>query len=72
MLGPHLGMQTHVEMTPDMIRGWYADAGGEVQPDVGPSVQTAGQAEERLEARVRTLNAVAARLYDRWTKGLAT
>ncbi len=72
VLGPHLGMQTHVEMTPDMIRGWYADAGGEVQPDVGPSVQTAGQAEERLEARVRTLNAVAARLYDRWTKGLAT
>ncbi len=70
-LGPHLGMQTHVEMTPDMIRAWYADAGDEVTPHAGPSVQTAPEATERLEERVRALNTVAARLYDRWIEGLA-
>jgi GMP synthase-like glutamine amidotransferase len=70
-LGPHLGMQCHVEMTPELIRTWYADSGEEVQRRAGPSVQTAAQAEERLEERVRDLNAVAARLYDRWVEGLA-
>jgi GMP synthase-like glutamine amidotransferase len=71
VLGPHLGMQTHVEMTPDMIRAWYADAGDEVTPHAGPSVQTVQEATERLDERVRSLNAVAARLYDRWVEGLA-
>ena len=71
VLGKHLGMQTHVEMTPDMIRAWYADAGDEVTPHAGPSVQAVGEATERLDERVRALNAVAARLYDRWIEGLA-
>jgi GMP synthase-like glutamine amidotransferase len=71
VLGKHLGMQTHVEMTPDMIRAWYADAGDEVTPHAGPSVQLAAAATERLDERVHALNAVAARLYDRWVEGLA-
>ena len=71
VLGKHLGMQTHVEMTPDMIRAWYADADDELGPHVGPSVQTAAEATARLDERVRALNAVAARLYDRWVEGLA-
>ena len=70
-LGRHLGMQCHVEMTADLIRTWYADAGEEVRRHAGPSVQTPAQAEERIEERVRELNAVAARLYDRWIEGLA-
>ena len=70
-LGPHLGMQCHVEMTSELVRRWYADAGDELRRHAGPSVQTAEQAEERLEDRVRDLNAVAARLYDRWVESLA-
>jgi GMP synthase-like glutamine amidotransferase len=70
-LGRHLGMQCHVEMTADLIRTWYADAGDEVRRHAGPSVQTPEQAEERIEERVRELNGVAARLYDRWVEGLA-
>jgi GMP synthase-like glutamine amidotransferase len=70
-LGKHLGMQCHVEMTPDMIRNWAADSGDEVARAAGPSVQTAAQMEERIEERVRDLNAVAARLYARWVEGLA-
>jgi GMP synthase-like glutamine amidotransferase len=70
-LGKHLGMQCHVEMTPDMIRTWAADAAGEVSRPAGPAVQTPAQMEERIDERVRDLNAVAARLYDRWLEGLA-
>jgi GMP synthase-like glutamine amidotransferase len=70
-LGKHLGMQCHVEMTADLIRAWYADAGEEVRGHAGASVQTREQAEERIGERVRELNGVAARLYDRWIEGLA-
>ncbi len=70
-LGKHLGMQCHVEMTTDMIRSWYADSGEEVRRHAGASVQTAEQAEALIEDRVRDLNRVAARLYDRWVEGLA-
>jgi GMP synthase-like glutamine amidotransferase len=69
VLGKHLGMQCHVEMTAGMIRTWYADAGEAVRASA--SVQTAEQAEERIEERVSELNRVAARLYDRWVEGLA-
>jgi GMP synthase-like glutamine amidotransferase len=69
-LGKHLGMQCHVEMTPDMIRAWAADSAGELSRSAGPAVQTPVQMEERIEERVRDLNAVAARLYDRWLEGL--
>ncbi len=70
-LGRHLGMQCHVEMTADLIRTWYTDAGEEVRRHAGAAVQTAEQAGERIEERVRELNGVAARLYDRWVEGLA-
>jgi GMP synthase-like glutamine amidotransferase len=69
-LGKHLGMQCHVEMTPDMIRCWAADSADEVSRPAGPAVQTPAQMEERIDERVRDLNAVAARLYDRWIEGL--
>ena len=66
----HLGMQCHVEMTPGLIRAWCADWGTEVRGKASPSVQTPEQMEQDIEARVRALNAVAARLYDRWIAGL--
>jgi GMP synthase-like glutamine amidotransferase len=69
-LGKHLGMQCHVEMTPEMIRTWAADSADELSRAAGPAVQTPAQMEERIEERVRSLNAVAARLYDRWLEGL--
>jgi GMP synthase-like glutamine amidotransferase len=65
-LDKHLGMQCHVEMTPELIRSWSDGWRG----GTDPSVQTAEQMQERLDERVRALNAVAARLYDRWVEGL--
>ena len=70
VLGKHLGMQCHVEMTPEMIRTWCQDWGNEVRNRASASIQTPEQMEENLPVRVAQLNAVAARLYDVWSLGL--
>jgi GMP synthase-like glutamine amidotransferase len=74
VLGPHLAMQCHVEMTPELIRSWCRDWGKEVRALAArtPSVQTPAEMMEGIEARVQALNAVADRLYDRWIEGLST
>jgi GMP synthase-like glutamine amidotransferase len=71
-LGPHLAMQCHVEMTPELIRAWCKDWEQEVSALAlrMPSVQTPAQMTESLEDRTRALNAVADGIYDRWRKGL--
>jgi GMP synthase-like glutamine amidotransferase len=71
--GPHLGMQCHVEMTADLIRSWCADWDREVRSLAAraPSVQTPDEMCEAIDARVRDLNAVADRVYGRWSAGLA-
>jgi GMP synthase-like glutamine amidotransferase len=68
VLGPHLGMQCHVEMTPELIRAWCRDWGREVESLARrvPSVQTPAEMTEGIDEKVRALNAVADRLYDRW------
>ena len=72
VLGPHLGMQCHVEMTPELIRAWCTDWGKEVESVARrvPSVQTPAQMMESLEEKTRTLNAIVDRLYDRWSAAL--
>jgi GMP synthase-like glutamine amidotransferase len=70
-LGPHLGMQCHVEMTPELIRSWCEDWEKELVARAGPSVQTPEQMFERLDERVRSLNRIADRLYVRWIEGLS-
>jgi len=71
-LGPHLGMQCHVEMTPELVRAWCRDWEKEVESLARrtPSVQTPAQMTVSLEEGTRALNRVADRLYDRWTIGL--
>jgi len=74
VMGPHLGMQCHVEMTPDLIRSWCAEWGREVeriQYKSVQSIQTPEQMQAGLDEQVAALHAVADRLYDRWVKGLA-
>ena len=72
VLGKHLAMQCHVEMTPELIRAWCLEWGKEVEALARrvPSVQTPGQMTEAVEDRTRELNAVADRVYDRWIAGL--
>jgi GMP synthase-like glutamine amidotransferase len=70
VLGKHLGMQCHVEMTPALIRSWCDDWEKELISKASPSVQTPVQMVEQLEHRVHSLNAIATRLYERWIEGL--
>lgn len=72
-LGKHFGMQCHVEMTEDMIRTWCRDWAKEVEALASRvvSVQTPAEMETGISGKVRALNAVADRIYDRWITGLA-
>ncbi|HZR70034.1 MAG TPA: type 1 glutamine amidotransferase [Burkholderiales bacterium] len=70
-LGNHLGMQCHVEMTPEMIRTWCRGWRQEGIVGRAPSVQTPAEMQMDLARRVDTLNGVARRVYDRWIRGLA-
>ena len=71
-LGKHLGLQCHVEMTPELIRTWCLDWQKEVQSLAArmPSVQTPAEMTDALDAKVQHLNAVADRVYERWIAGL--
>jgi GMP synthase-like glutamine amidotransferase len=73
VMGKHFGMQCHVEMTAEMIRTWCRDWAKEVEALAGrvASVQTPAQMEQGIDDKVRALNAVADRIYDRWVSGLA-
>ncbi|MGE0558300.1 MAG: type 1 glutamine amidotransferase [Burkholderiales bacterium] len=73
VLGKHFAMQCHVEMTEDLIRTWCHDWAKEVEALAGrvASVQTPAEMEQGISDKVRALNAVADRIYDRWVAGLA-
>ncbi|HWN31071.1 MAG TPA: type 1 glutamine amidotransferase [Burkholderiales bacterium] len=69
-LGGHLGLQCHVEMTPELVKSWCKTGAREIAASLGPSVQTALEMQADLENRVPQLQRIADRLYSRWVKGL--
>jgi len=70
-LGGHLGLQCHVEMTPELVKSWCKTGAREIAANLGLSVQTALEMQADLENRVPRLHRIADRLYSRWVKGLA-
>jgi len=70
VLGKHLGMQCHVEMTRDMIETWCAIGKDEIAAADSPAVQTPQQMALDMDAKLTALNTVAAQLYTHWIKGL--
>lgn len=70
VLGPHLALQCHIEMTEEMVRSWSRSGAKEISGNPGPSVQNADTMTANLAARVQALNGVADRLYERWILGL--
>lgn len=70
VLGPHLGMQCHVEMTEAMIRLWNRQWADE-SAVASPSVQTPDQMYENMNERLAAMRVAADRLYSRWIAGLA-
>ena len=71
VMGKHLGMQCHVEMTEAMIRLWNRAWADEITGEPPASIQTPAQMYEDVGARVSRLHSVAERLYTRWLAGLA-
>lgn len=66
----HLGMQCHVEMTPEMVRTWCADGAAEIADHPGPAVQSVATIEARISEQLPALRSLADRLYTRWAEGL--
>jgi len=63
----HLGMQCHVEMTPEMIATWCATGADEVRENAAsPAVQSVETMQGEMQSRLPVLNDVAERLYRRW------
>jgi len=70
-LGPHLGMQCHVEMTPEMIATWcgqWADEALAVADQ--PSVQSPADMERDINDRLPVMRQLSEQLYSVWVKGL--
>ena len=70
-LGPHLGMQCHIEMTPEMIASWCETGAREItRSSDSPGVQQVAQIEADLASRLPALHAVADGVYARWIENL--
>lgn len=67
VLGPHIGMQCHMEMTKALVELWVA-TGKDTLARSGsmPSIQSMDALIADLDAQVVALQAVTTRLYDRW------
>jgi len=72
VMGKHLGMQCHVEMTREMIETWCAVGADEIANANSPAVQTPAQMAQQMDEKLSALNRVAARLYTHWIAGLRT
>lgn len=69
-IGNTLALQCHIEMTAPLVKQW-CEVGADELRCVCPTVQDAHAMQERLDARVRALQAVADRVYARWLRALA-
>jgi len=70
VLGPHLGLQCHIEMTEELVRTWCGTGAREIAVHSGPSVQSVDAILEKIESRLSQLHAVADRVYGRWVERL--
>jgi GMP synthase-like glutamine amidotransferase len=75
-LGPHLGMQCHVEMTEALIASWCEDGAPEIaaarQAGQTGTVMPPANIRNAMRAELPQLTAIAERLYQRWLQGLAS
>jgi GMP synthase-like glutamine amidotransferase len=74
VLGKHLSLQCHVEMTPELIAAWCRSGAREIERNLkkSPAVQPVAEIRRDLDYRLAELHRVADRIYDRWTAGLET
>lgn len=71
VIGKHLALQCHVEMTAEMIATWCAVGGDEVKASsASPAVQSISEMQQQINAKLLLLNSIAVQLYGRWLIGL--
>jgi GMP synthase-like glutamine amidotransferase len=74
VLGKHLGMQCHIEMTAEMIETWCRDGAREIEEEISQHRTVAVQSPKEIMAAIPGnlpgLNAVARKLYGNWVRGL--
>ena len=71
VIGNSLGMQCHIEMTPEMIEQWCGDWQAENADPSLASVQTPDEMRNAMAENLPALNHLADRLYGRWIAGLS-
>lgn len=71
VLGPHLALQCHVEMTSPMIHEWcHIGKDYLLAAQSSPAVQTAALMQAETPSKLPAMTAAADRLYGHWIKGL--
>ncbi len=68
--GRHIGMQCHVEMTPELVASWCDAGAAEIAASDSPGVQTPEAIQADLAARTAQLHRLADKIYFRWIQGL--
>ena len=69
-IGKHLGMQCHIEMTPEMIESWCVSGAAEIAASASPAVQSVDSIKAQASRHLPALHAAADGVYDRWIRGL--
>jgi len=71
VLGKHLALQCHVEMTADMISEWCAIGADEISGNTqSPGVQSIMAIESQVQQHISSLQNLAGQLYAKWIEGL--
>lgn len=66
----HIGMQCHVEMTPELIVSWCETGAAEIAASDSPGVQPVEVIQADMAARTAQLHQLADKIYSRWIQGL--
>ncbi|MDP2253401.1 MAG: type 1 glutamine amidotransferase, partial [Thiobacillus sp.] len=66
----HIGMQCHVEMTPELIASRCEHGADEIAASDSPGVQSPADIQADLPARIAQLHQLADKVYSRWIQGL--
>jgi len=66
----HIGMQCHVEMTPELIASWCEHGAAEIAASDSPGVQSPDVIQADMPARTAQLQQLADKIYSHWIQGL--
>lgn len=66
----HIGMQCHVEMTPELITSWCESGAEEIRASPSPGVQSVETIQADMLNRTAQLHRVADKIYSQWIQGL--